>query len=137
MCLLLCRSCVGRRGWRWFFTTELPGKLIVDLQYYIRCATRVIHNFKRLYSILSYYKIHRLYSLCSTIYPHSLFVLHAVICTSSSSTLMLCFPSSLSPVVTTSLFSISVNLFLFCYILKYFVIFYMSLLYLLDRFFYI
>ena len=57
-----------------------------------------------------------LFSLCCTIYPCSLFILYIVVCTYLS-------PATYAPphfplptLVTTSLFSISVSLFLFCYI---------------------
>ena len=55
-----------------------------------------------------------LYSVCCTIYPWSLFIFYMVACTSLSPTLISLSPSP-SPLVTTSLFSISVSLFLLCY----------------------
>ena len=50
-----------------------------------------------------------LYSLFYTVHPYSLFLLYIAVCTSSSPALILPLPSSLSPLVTTSLFSTSVS----------------------------
>ena len=61
------------------------------------------------------------YSLCGIIYPYSLFILYIVACTSYLPTPHLPLTASLSPLVTSNLFSVS--LFLFCYI---------HLLYILD-----
>ena len=76
-----------------------------------------IRSFYRLYSkVLIKCWLH---SLCCTIYPCSLFILYIVVSISQSPPIYhLALPSILSPspLVTTSLFSISVNLFLFCYI---------------------
>ena len=55
-----------------------------------------------------------LYFLCCTIYLCSLFILYIVVGTSQSPPLL---PAPLSLLVTASLFSVSVSLFLFCYIL--------------------
>ena len=56
----------------------------------------------------------RLYFLCCIIYPWSLFTCSSLFLLNSSPYLS---PSPfLSPLVTTNLFSVSVNLFLFCYI---------------------
>ena len=54
--------------------------------------------------------------LSCRIYPWCLFILYIVACISSSHTLVLLLPSPLSQLVITSSFSVSVNLFLFCYI---------------------
>ena len=54
-----------------------------------------------------------LYSLCCTVHPCSLFTLYIVVCASYSFSPTLPLPTSLSQLVTTSLISVSVSLFLF------------------------
>ena len=83
------------------------------LLYWLQVYNILIQYCYRLFSI--YVTIKRwLYSLCYTTYPHSLFLLN------SSLYLLIFYPMpltpSLSPLATTDLFSISVSLFLFCYI---------------------
>ena len=69
-----------------------------------------------------------LYSLCFTVYPCSLFIL---VCSSLDLLIsypILSLPPFLSPLVTISLFSVPVSLFLFCYI-------HQSVLFLFFRFY--
>ena len=83
------------------------------LLYWLQVYNILIQYCYRLFSIYVTIKCW-LYSLCYTTYPHSLFLLN------SSLYLLIFYPMpltpSLSPLATTDLFSISVSLFLFCYI---------------------
>ena len=105
--------------WDWLFFTHCDDFLKLKYiwftkLYYFQVYNTVIQHFYKLYSIYSYYK-YWLYSLCCTINLCTLLILYIVVCTSESSTPILALPTSLSPLVTMSLFSISVSLFLFCY----------------------
>ena len=69
----------------------------------------VIQYFSRLYSIESYYKILVRFPITLLL----IFILYMVVCISYSPTPNLPLPSSLPKLVITSLFSISVNPFLY------------------------
>ena len=86
----------------------------VQLLYKLQVCNIVIHNFLSLHStdkVLAIFPV--LYSYCVVFLQ---LVLYIVVYTSYSPTPILPLPSSLSPLVTTSSFSIPVSLFLFCYI---------------------
>ena len=59
---------------------------------------------------------HWLYLLCGTVYSGILLNLNLVVCTSKFPSSILPLPLLLSPLITTSLLSASVSLFLFCYV---------------------
>ena len=88
--------------------------------YEFQVCNILIHNFKRLYSIMVIVK-YWLYSLFYTIDPCNLFISYIVVWTSELPTSILPLLHSFSALVTTSLFSISVSLFLsFFFLISFF-----------------
>ena len=85
---------------------------IVDLQYCVRFWSIVNHY--RLVLGIEYS------SLCYIVHPCWLSIVCIVVCVCQFHAPNLSLPTSLSPLVTVSLFSMSVSLFLFCIHLHYF-----------------
>ena len=75
----------------------------------------VIQNFYILYSIYSYYKILAIFSVLYNISLQLIYYIHSSLYFLIPPPILL-LPPSLPTLVTTSLFLISVTLFLFCYI---------------------
>ena len=88
----------------------------------VQQSDSVIHTFIHTYisvlcQILFHYRLLQdieYSSLCYTVGPFYLSTLYIVVCICQSQTPNLSLPDPLSPLVTISLFSVSVNLFLFC-----------------------
>ena len=95
----------------YFFAFYSFFLVIVDLQFYIsfRCTAYSIFAD---YTPLKLLKCNGYHSLCCTVY-HFCFLLYVIVFIFKSSTPNLSFFLSLSPLVSTSLFSLSVSMFLF------------------------
>ena len=123
---LACRFLTtGPPGKSWFFLRFSIFSLfkieVLSVQYCMfQKYNIVIHNFNG-YILLTLLWYITCNSLCCALYPCSLFIFKVIVCTSKSFTPCLPFLPSLSPslssLVTTSLFWVSVSFFLFCYIL--------------------
>ena len=81
--------------------------------------TKVTQCFYRLYS-LKVILDNGYSSLCCTTYPSCLFILHMAVCIFQSHTPNLLLFTSLSPLITTGLFSVFVSLFYYDIHLYYF-----------------